>query len=212
MKTKLSSVTIPHSLAKVIQKDRNIGHTLTMSMLPSGILDSTSPRQDAGILWHLKGNNLLVQYNENLSLQSQRRDISIEDILHDSIAHKEGDTINLFIEMEASYAKITPYPEEFLKDNPDFRIGRGKRTNVPDDMMHEWIDKKLTTAGLSSQKTMVTTENVKIKGRNIKIAKICGEFIIEDSNKFTQALKTGIGKSKSYGLGLIIINPKEKNR
>lgn len=185
-----------------LREDRALGHRAVMSLLLDDVLPRERPRQAAGLLWHVSpaGNMVLRSAVEP---ESARNGVELFELEQREIA--TGDRISIEIEMDCSYAAGAHVPDELW--SAGVRWSRGRVVEVPADRLGEWLDAKFGRAGLaevSIEHCLRGHARVGLRsGYRRPTVAVAAQATVADSDQFGLALTEGLGRGKSYGLGLL---------
>lgn len=192
-------VNIPSRFAEKVSSDRGAGHRLLMALLPDGVLNDSSPRQSARLLWAMtKPTELLVSTDLELSPTTE---ISITPT---NLNPPElGKTYLLRTTIEASYTPATWVPEEIWnqKDRPNIH---GKRVPVPQEKFEQWLDDKLNRAGFSKSKIeSFSLYRMPVRKHTFPVADITAVVSVHDNESALKAYADGLGRGKNFSCGLL---------
>lgn len=199
-----ASIALSPSTARSIAADHAFGHRLLMSMLPSNVFNSESPRAEAGLLWGFTSPTTLHVVSR-LPLSSAR-DTEMTDIPTPSSA-EAGQALLVTGIIEASQMKATWIPEE-IWNLPQRPNAHGKRVPVAAEDLRSWLAGKLARSGFELTEVLsLADRRIPVKKRNITAADFTVKATVADPTLAQHALDHGCGRSKNFGLGLLRATP-----
>lgn len=200
----ISKVTFK-SMPKFIVRnnDLNNEHKFIMSLFPDNIENFNSPRSDLNIIFRKE----TLNYQTSFIIQS-KVEPSVDWIKSQHI--KELTRLETKNNIEELYNKIIQ-EESFSYKIRVNTVINSKRKNIPirgESNIEKWWIDKCPTLGFNADKnkTSVLIETA-TNSNNIKLSSstITGIGYVNDKEILMQKIENGIGKSKNYGFGLMMI-------
>lgn len=195
-------VALSGPLARKVATDRAAGHRLLMSMLPNGILNCAAPRAHAQLLWRVNGEDELLI--SSIIKPESHTDANVE-ITENRPELTTGTLVTANLQLETTYTPAAWVPEEIwnIKEHPPIR---NKRIPVPTKSLKPWITEKLSRNGftVTDLKTVIRSR-IRVNARTVPVAEIQFQAIVYDTTAANKAMFMGLGRSKSYGCGMIQI-------
>ena len=178
---------------KEIDTDRAVGHRAIMSRMPDGVLDKSSPRASADILWgiHEEGS---VFVHTPLSLDYP--------IVGEVPSLVPGEVHQVSIMMERSHKVTAHVPDELWSAGVR---PQNRRVAVPDSEVEGWVKRKFFDSGFEVVDGLVVPGFVKRGNGTIPTVSFSGTVRVLDDCA-NDAIVKGIGRSKNYGCGLMFFN------
>lgn len=206
----LSKVTVKKSYAtRNAFRDAYKRHQFVMTLF--GALEDNAPRESENILWRYEEKDASIVF-----LVSSEVVPSLDNIRNPTIREAstlESKPMSEFVE-KIAHLPIISYAIEV---NPTRRESRSGKT-IPlttDDEIQQWWDKKLHTIGLERHENDIVIEKLPVvtgfkqNGKHrmtFSAAKIVGRATVLDPEKVVQAVLQGVGRGKSFGLGMLSIS------
>jgi CRISPR system Cascade subunit CasE len=177
-------------------------HRISMDLFPVDLPEG-SPRSEVGVLCRRDGENLLVQ-----SLIPPSRPTRGATILETGPWQVPVDATRMTVRARLSAESNTSSGPAFLPKEARQRSGRRP---IPPHQRREWAIKKLSEAGLLFQSPPATSVH-ELKFSDgarppIPVVDISGMALVTDMSKFLPVLLGGLGRGKSYGVGLVDVAP-----
>lgn len=173
-------------------------HRMSMDLFPVDLLED-SPRREVGVLSRREGGDLLVQ-----SLIPPTRPVRGATII-------ETGTWDLPTGVSQVTVKVALAAEGNTSSGPTFlpkeARRRSERRPIAPGRRREWAIKKLSGAGLLFQTPPdVSTGELRFATPSrppIPVVEVRGTALVVDADALRDALVNGVGRGRSYGLGLV---------
>lgn len=186
---------------RTIQEDRAIGHRLIMSLLPDDILDNEAPRADAGTMWELRDNALVIYTRTPLAEGGPAKHTG-----EIAVDREEMEVVALEGDVTLLWTPTAHVPDELWSSG--FRPKSGTKVPVPEDKRDEVLRERLAKRGFAPISITITG------GGKARIGKNRGKYTlpyitfrafgkVSDPIAFRDLLTNGFGKGKNYGLGCV---------
>ncbi|MFL0579603.1 type I-E CRISPR-associated protein Cas6/Cse3/CasE [Dietzia sp. 179-F 9C3 NHS] len=187
-------------------------HQLVMAGYSTVTGDAATARADHNILYAVDLANragmarLVCQSTATPDWQPLEGVLAAPATIHDGIDLREGDAIQFRTDLNP--VSSTPAPRNPL--NPDAPRSRGIRRpirNLAEQLA--WAQRKLTDAGLditglsiAAERTLISTAK---QGMKVNVTTFTGTATVTDPDRLATARRTGIGRAKAYGCGLLLL-------
>ncbi|GAA2094530.1 type I-E CRISPR-associated protein Cas6/Cse3/CasE [Brevibacterium salitolerans] len=216
----LHTYLVSPPLRDLLVKDRKRGHVHVMSAFPW--VNDDAPRAAMSILWHIDARRRLLTVQSSRAptapaLLGDRQ--SVED-MKDPAA---GNELELQVLIACQKTPPSQVPESLraqLKERPEGHTpgtpmppgkGRAYRSRlvvVPEKERLTWLARTFERNGLRVAEEALDVSpllhaNLGRRGRGIPAVEVTARGTVVDVPAFTRALRTGIGKGRTYGLGLL---------
>lgn len=117
-----------------------------------------------------------------------------------------GDTVAFRVDLNPMASTVAPRNPL----SPDAPRARGIRRPIRDRQEQlDWAHRKLTTAGLETTGMTIAAErkvtSPSKKGMRLNITTFTGTATVTDPDLLDTALRTGLGRGKAYGCGLLLL-------
>ncbi|ACZ31884.1 hypothetical protein Xcel_2871 [Xylanimonas cellulosilytica DSM 15894] len=218
-----TTLTVPATMATALLSDRTTGHRMTMQLWDQ--IESTvhrGARAHVGCLWRVTGIDPVAQTGTLLVRSSTAPTRKVPWAIQQDAAVTElpetGATVDLTVTIAAMYTPMYDVPVEWrenLKAGADGTARppgeglsyRSKQVPVPSDRLQEWSVTKLKRLGVDGDVVAHAAPVVRIKGALVATAhlSVTGATV---NDGLEQCVRTGIGKGRSYGLGLVAVTPR----
>lgn len=201
-------------------RDRNRGHVHVMSAFPR--VTDDAPRASMEILWHIDARHgvLTVQSKIPPTQPGLLGDCQSVEELSTPTA---GDELGVQVLIACQKTPPSQVPASLraqLKARTDGKApgtprlpgeGRAYRSRtivVPEDERLTWLSRVFARSGLRVAEEALDVSpllhaNLGSRGRGIPAVEITARATVEQVPEFTHALHLGVGKGRSYGLGLL---------
>lgn len=213
--THILQVKLSPMVRTSILTNRERGHVHVMSAFPRIVGDS--PRSAFQVLW------ALGPQTRTLTVQSSTPAESPE-VLGEILEHRlleppaEGESVQLQVTLAAQKtpaAQVTPELRTALKANGG-KAYRSRLVLVPEEERPEWARKRLERIGLAVESDRLTVSPLQQtplgkRGTSIPAVTVAARGRVQDATAFEQALRSGVGKGKNFGLGLIQLKSTSTN-
>lgn len=191
--SKLSFHTTPRILG---YNDANNVHKFVMSLFPS--VEPLSARKELNILYRRELNHFLIQSDDMPDLLNVKNDSMRNSLILES--KNIDDIYSNILDSETFSYKMRINPTIFQN---------GKRVPVKGmNNIQDWWVKKSSNYGFSAvpEFTSILIEQ-SVRRENIYLASstITGIANVNDRRKILESIQHGIGRSKNYGFGLMLI-------
>jgi hypothetical protein len=217
-----TTLTVPLTVASTLITDRTAGHRMTMQLWDQiEAVPHRGARASVGCQWTVTDVDLTtatatVLVRSTTAPTRNARWATTQTTLPTHVPG-ESETVTLRTTIAAMYTPNSDVPVEWralLKAGADGTPrppGQGlsyhnRRIAVPTDRLQSWAQAKIERLGLTGTATATPTPAIRIKGELIHTATITIEGTT-GGTALRDALRHGIGSAKSYGLGLVTINP-----
>lgn len=185
-------------------------HKLLMASLDAPHLDPEHPRADAALLWRRSGDTLLVHTHERITLPEHlfihTGTTALEPTDPGSTVTVTGDIARYYTPM----VQVDPDTAAVLAEAGLPARPRVKPAPVPDDRLTDWIAAKLRRLDLEMPNTdpliLTGPDLVMDNDRSARIPTARFTVQVTGGAALDELLRTGIGKARNYGLGLITTN------
>lgn len=200
--------------------DRNHGHVHVMSAFPR--VPGDTPRSSMGILWYIDEHRriLTVQSETPPTQPGLLGDIqSVDDV----VLPATGDELEIRVLIACQKTPLSQVPPSLrtqLKARLDGeahgaprapgqgRAYRSRSVIVPEAERAAWVSHVFARNGLwVEEKTLEVSSlhhaDLGRPGRGIPAVEVITRAIVEQVPEFTHALQSGVGKGRTYGLGLL---------
>lgn len=192
--------------------DRALGHRLVMSWLPDGCLDSRQPRQAAGALWRVDAaaDHFWLRSAAPVTAATGSQ-ISFEEVA--GLEAVAGDEVTVSVELERTHSPLAHVPDELwqqrVADKEGVKPFRGRRVAVPAEQMGPWLQAKFEVAGCRLEQVLDQQMGAAVIGargkRRVPTVAVQARVQVTDAQVFDKAVTTGLGRGKSYGMGLMLL-------
>lgn len=216
-----STLTIDASAWMTIHRDRDTAHRMVMSLWGQLNRDQDrGARSTASILWALRTLDAEAGTGA-LAVRSALRPERIPPWVHSMAAAPTvvpTGTAELTVSMAAIYtpasSEVTAQMHQMLKAGANGQprpAGQGLAYRrdpvpVPDDTLNEWITKKLGRIGFEVTEVSKTARShvgLRRPGGGYPVVTTRVSGTVQDHDTFDAAWKKGVGKGKSFGLGML---------
>ncbi|WP_239647454.1 type I-E CRISPR-associated protein Cas6/Cse3/CasE [Nocardiopsis baichengensis] len=198
-------------------------HRTLMSVFPE-VVSGGSARQENGLLWRLdrtdSGHVLLVQS----ALEPNWGDLPSDYLAVPAETREMDSVFSAITPGRTLHFRCTANPTRVVRDPNDPKADRGRRVALHDEKSRlGWIARKGEQNGFVIPATSdgamavdVTPLPPKIgyksssAGRNkitVSAAQYDGRLVVTDADAFVEAVRSGLGRAKAYGCGLISLAP-----
>lgn len=215
-------ITTTAHQAGELHRDREHAHTAVLSLWHQRT--GTTTRAAVGAIWAVTRADMLTDTGELLvrsAVPPERTPKwakNLTTIDRSDYAPTEGDQLQLTIELETGRTPHVPVPRELehaLKQGangtpraPGQGLAfRARREAVPTNELTTWAGPKLARNGFTAQAVSVLrTGHLRLpKHRTVHpIATLAISGTVSDPSTYRTSLASGIGKGKSFGLGLLV--------
>lgn len=204
----------------LLVQDRDRGHVHVMSAFPR--VSGDAPRSSMGVLWHIEpGRRILtVQARVQPTHTGLLGDLLSVDELSLPVSGEEREIKVLLACQKTPPSKVPQSLRSDLKARADGlgpgatrppgegRTYRSRPVVVPEDERVPWLLRTFARHGLLLQEKTVEISalhhaNLGKRGRGIPAVDVTARGIVEQAAESTRALQVGIGKGRTYGLGLL---------
>ena len=193
--------------------DRQTGHAIVTKLLPAGL--GTDARAKAHCLWLADHDLGVVHVRSSVPL---REDLlgTIEAQVEEPVRHI-GETVDVTLSVACQYTPSADIPMELrtvLKQNG--HAYRSRLVPVPEDRRSEWVTARLLKSGLQLDPSSLTTSKLTHadlgkRGGGIPYITLTVSGTVVDADSFNSAIAHGIGKGKTFGLGLLLVSSPSSN-
>lgn len=207
-------------LRDLLVEDRNRGHVHVMSAFPRVADDE--PRAAMGILWHVDVRRRMLTVQSSVAPASPALLGDCQSI-DDARIPAAGDELEVRILISCQKTPPSRVPESLraeLKERPEGHTpgsplppgkGRAYRSRpivVPEEERLTWLARIFGRHGLRVAEEALDVShllhaNLGARGHGIPAVEVTARGTVEDLPAFAHALHTGIGKGRTYGLGLL---------
>lgn len=216
-----STLTIDASAWMTMHRDRDTAHRMVMNLW--GQLDrdqNKGARATASILWALRALDAEAGTGTvavRSTLRPERIPPWVQSVTAAPTDVPTG-TAELTVYLAAIYtpasSEVTDQMHQMLKAGANGQprlAGQGLAYRrdpvpVPDDTLHEWVTKKLRRVGFEIaevSKTVRSHASLRRRGGGYPVVTAHIAGTIEDHDAFDTAWRNGVGKGKSFGLGML---------
>jgi len=217
-----TTCTISLSAAADMLAERRTGHRMAMQLW--GDVESTvhrGARATVGCLWNVTASDLRTQ-TATLLVRSQHRPErrvpwATEQTTVETSIPARGAQVSFDVTIAAMYTPRSDVPEEWqieLKKGADGSArppgqGLAYRNNqvpVPLDRLQTWAERKLDQIGIRGTVVAEPAAVARIKhGAKLSTARVRVTDVVTEDD-LVAAVRNGIGKGRSYGLGLVVLD------
>lgn len=178
-------------------RDRQFGHRLVTSMLPSALLASERPRAAAGTLWRADPEGLTISSRVPLISSDFRGLVEVGQ----PPVPERGDRLRLSVQVEASHTVVATVDPALW----DAGVRpRGQRVALTERDAPRVIGDRLRRAGMEPETLTVSpVRRVRAGRKSLPTADVTAEVTVTDEIAADTALCEGLGRGRSYGLSLI---------
>lgn len=200
-----ATVTAPSPTLVRALRDRHVGHGIISRALPDEL--GPNPRAKAQALWHF--DELACRLTVQSAVPMELRLLgSVEDTREIAI-YQAGQRLDLDLALSCQFTPPADVPEELrpvLKSSG--RCYRSRRVVVPEYRRSQWFARKLAARGFAVAMETLKLSTVRRadlgrRGGAIPFVDASCEGLVTDADLFNQAVGHGVGKGRSFGLGLI---------
>lgn len=206
MNPKLHSMR-PWDELQVRLGDRQLGHSVVMAALPKDL--GAEPRAKAACLWRYDAERQRLYVQSDVEVRGELLGTPLAR--HAITSAKAGARVQIDVTFNCEKTPPSRIPAELrpiLKANGG-RCYRSRLVVVPEDERADWCQRRLARAGLS-----VTTEALQLtpveyadlgrRGGGIPFVRVRTAGVVTDADTWNTAVRKGIGKGRSFGLGLVL--------
>jgi len=203
--TYLATFEVSPAVRDMLEADRDRGHVHIMSAFRPHLGDR--PRAAAGVLWHLDGSHrvLTVRATEP-PLRPAILGASTEPV---PVPRVSVGSIGI-IDISLSCLKTPPsnVAVELRAELQQGKCYRSKPVVVPEGERDTWARRRLAAVGLEVAAGTLKLGPIRYaslggKRRGIPYVDLHAQDVVTDADAFTKAFANGLGKGRSYGLGMI---------
>ncbi|MDF5820705.1 type I-E CRISPR-associated protein Cas6/Cse3/CasE [Corynebacterium felinum] len=188
---------------------RRDAHKVLMRCLDGSNLDAESPRSDAELLWHfdITSRVLTVRHHEKATFTKPK---GTTELASQQFTAPTG-ALSAHVLVARQYSPSVPRNlelEEFMKSQ-GFAIKRprSRLTPVPVSNLENWARQVFQRQGLTITDLSVTqTDSIYLSRIRKKESIPTASIVLTaegENNTLSTLLRTGIGRGRNYGLGLI---------
>lgn len=184
-------------------------HKMVMRMIDADDLDAQRPRADAGVLWRRDNATLTVRVRPDITLDVPAR-LGCVVIARDIAETAPGDTVAINVLCNRQYTPRVPIPPEvraLAHSASGAALRPARMVPVGPESLDEWAGKRLARAGVTVTEYRaevaddVTLDNHRTRQR-VPAARI--RATVAGGGATNALLTRGLGRAKSYGLGLVV--------
>lgn len=177
-------------------------HRIVMAGFADGVLPPDRPRSDSGCLFRVEGSSLLVRHRVGLvhqiaGLAAVRRDVS---------ASLVGRRYRFAVEVNAERAvsQRGSLPEEVRR----LHSPRGRRVAVPNEDLAVWAQELLGRKEIGADEVTVSPRYSvrRAPGSSGGVPAVQLRAVVDGGPALDRVTVQGVGRAKSYGLGLCVIS------
>lgn len=195
----------PFALLDERLDDRQVGHKSVMAALPPDL--GPQPRSTQNVLWwrHPDDERLYVQADCDV-----RGDILGEVVGEESLrTARVGSRWRIDVDFDCQKTPPSQIPPELHEILKNGRCYRSRKVVVPVESRREWAIARLARSGFSVDEGSLAIgplayADLGRRGGGIPFVRVQATGEVSDATAWSGALQRGIGKGKSFGLGLVL--------
>jgi len=187
--------------------NRNLLHMKLMAFFPSyrNGLGSPEARSKFGILFRVEGKTILLSSRippEFPASQPGYLLFGTKDLTQAYAEIRNGDSFEFRLDANTSIAEKE---EESAQGGVETKT-RGKRVGCRTYPAREqWLKRMAERSGFVPGAFSMKASLLRIKGGVLEVTRFDGRLEVKDAGSFLESLCEGVGRGKSYGLGMISI-------